>query len=169
MQTIIPQGLWITEFNLSYIQVTNHRDRDHKDEHNHFPVRRLPSMTDPNLEEPDIDLQEASIGFRIVGDIHDRYWTCYTFLNKDIAGTDMPSSLPSGWRDDIHQRKILEQVLVSSAIQTLTENAEQILKKADGILRPGQVSLLSQPTADGRRNTLTVLLEIGYVFRSQRH
>jgi len=165
MQTIIPHGLWITEFSLSYIQVTNHRGRDHKDEHNHFPVRRSPSLTtDPNREEPNIDLQEASIGFRIVGDIHDRYWTCYTFLNRDVAEAD--TSLPelTNFNWNMHQRRVLEQLLVLLAIQTLTENTEQILEKVDEISRPGQVSF-----ANHRRSTLMVLVETGCVVRSLRH
>jgi hypothetical protein len=109
-----------------------------------------------------MDLQEASIGFRIVGDIHDKYWTCYTFLNRDVAEADV--SLPELKNFDwyMHQRKILEQLLVSLAIQTLTENTQKLLKKVDEISGPGQVS-----SANCRRSTLTV--EIGCIVRSLRH
>jgi hypothetical protein len=111
-----------------------------------------------------MDLQEASIGFRIVGDIHDRYWTCYTFLNRDVREADntLPELKNFEWY--MHQRKILEHFLVSLAIQTLTENTEKLLEKVDEISGPGQVS-----SANCRRSTLTVPVEIGCIVRSLRH
>jgi hypothetical protein len=72
-------------------------------------------------------LVEASIGFRFVGDLHNRYWTFYlvrnmTYHDGDIAGSRYHGSAES-------QRRIHEYQMVSGILQLLQMDLEQILEE----------------------------------------
>ncbi|CUS15021.1 unnamed protein product [Tuber aestivum] len=75
-------------------------------------------------------MAEAVTGFRIIGDMHDRYWKCYMFY--DIGSEKLPSGahLCMPLRHNGHslsQRKCLEGFLVLQALNLVLSETETVL------------------------------------------
>ncbi|KAL4870542.1 hypothetical protein BDV12DRAFT_195266 [Aspergillus spectabilis] len=74
------------------------------------------------------------IGFRIVGDFFDRYWTCH-FIDHvidDDQGKTPPKADIYGEGSDWQQRKVLELVLLSRILEKVCASLEDILGEVEG-------------------------------------
>jgi hypothetical protein len=125
---------------LGFIEISAHRDKDQRqrDQQRYFPARRSPFITTglSSRGPPEYDLREASCGFSCLGDIHDRYWTLYFFVNADTSESYKLCDLES-----LSQRKVLEVQIVLIALKMLLEYTRKILKRVDAISSPEKVSL----------------------------
>ncbi|RPA93195.1 hypothetical protein L873DRAFT_1778268 [Choiromyces venosus 120613-1] len=138
-QTILPDNLWITEFNINFITVSRVGDAEGLLSSTYFPKKRakFQSIT-PAVPDPDLMIAEAAIGFRIIGDLHDRYWTCYVFYDfgsKQLSSDARDEVADSDYGKTARQRKCLEGFLVRQALDLLiseTENILQVIAKAVG-------------------------------------
>lgn len=143
-QTIMPDNLWITEFNISCL-TTIKGDLEHDSRRNYFKKRTGkflkpgPSIGDDQLVYNSIC--EGALGFRIIGDLHDRFWTCYVFrdfdklvirddnsgrLKSPFCSSEYPSTLSN-------QRNCLEGILVHEALDIVlaeTKRIEQAVEKS---------------------------------------
>ncbi|KAF8537259.1 hypothetical protein BDD12DRAFT_847795 [Trichophaea hybrida] len=146
-QAIPRHGLWISDFCLGFIEISVHRDkvRRQKDQQRYFPARRSPFLSAGigSREPPEFDLREASCGFRCLGDIHDRYWTLYFFVNDDASA---PGKLRHNLRyvNCLSQRKVLEVQAVLIALEMLLEHTHKILEQVDKVSSPEKSSLFDR-------------------------
>ncbi|CAZ82299.1 unnamed protein product [Tuber melanosporum] len=129
-KTLMPDNLWITEFNINFIITAPFQaDVESPLLPNYFPRRRAKFLS-MNDVEPDHIMAEAAMGFRIIGDLHDRYWTCYVFYD---FGSREP--VTDAWSRVDHldscktpsQRKCLEGFLVRHALDLVLSEAKIIL------------------------------------------
>ncbi|KAG0125684.1 hypothetical protein HOY82DRAFT_630338, partial [Tuber indicum] len=128
-QTIMPDNLWITEFNINFLTTPSWQDVESSNLPNYFPRRRarFPRMNDT---PPNCIMVEASMGFRFIGDLHDRCWTCYVFYNfgKQEIITDTWTGVE---RIDSYktqsQRKCLEGFLVRQALDLVLSQTKTVL------------------------------------------
>jgi len=85
------------------------------------------------------------MGFRIIGDLHDRYWTCYVFYDfgihklsedtrKEVEKSNINNSSSS-------QRKCLEGLLVRQALDLVLSETKIILHIIDKSMGEGKVGL----------------------------
>ncbi|RPA74020.1 hypothetical protein BJ508DRAFT_418808 [Ascobolus immersus RN42] len=143
-QALIPDNLWVTEFNINFVALLDPRtDRNalkHVDAYapkkrsgfvSASPVKRkneLPILTD------------ISFGFRFVGDLHDTKWTCYRVVDPGAISEEALQKRENliGPRkasyDDLHfweQRKVLELQLVLDALTLVYHETENIMDHMD--------------------------------------
>ncbi|KAF8252600.1 hypothetical protein K440DRAFT_657814 [Wilcoxina mikolae CBS 423.85] len=157
VKVVIPrQGLWISEFCLGFIEISVHRDkvRRQKDQQRYFPARRSPFLNAAaglgSREPPKFDLREASCGFRCLGDIHDRYWTFYFFVNDDASAPGKLRILLDAGADVqsdnylLSQRKVLEVQAVLITLEMLLEHTHKILEEVDKVSSPEKSSLFDR-------------------------
>ncbi|KAG0125687.1 hypothetical protein HOY82DRAFT_630350 [Tuber indicum] len=130
-------NLWTTEFNINFITAPSLQDAESPLPPNYFPRRRAKFLS-INDVTPDRTTAEAPMGFRFIGDLHDRYWTCYVFYNfgSQELITDTWTQL-----DRIEscktpsQRKCLEGFLVRQALDLVlleTKNVLDTINKSMG-------------------------------------
>lgn len=90
-------------------------------------------------------LEKASMSYRIVGDMDDKFWTAYLFthLPSDKFGSHrrdlMPDRAMRKWFHGdrkLDQRKILEPFLVENMVAELLKSTNKILKAIDDWLDP---------------------------------
>ena len=98
-----------------------------------------------NDAEPEHIMAEAAMGFRIIGDLHDRYWTCYVFY--DIGSheliSDARNKVEQGNSNNfaLSQRKCLEGLLVRQALDLVLSETEAILRVVKKSMGEGKVGL----------------------------
>jgi hypothetical protein len=132
---------------LGFIEISVHRDkvRRQKDQQRYFPARRSPFLSAGigSREPPEFDFREASCGFRCLGDIHDRYWSLYFFVNDDASA---PGKLKHNPRyvNCLSQRKVLEVQAVLIALEMLLEHTHKILEQVDKVSSPEKVNMHSK-------------------------
>lgn len=93
-------------------------------------------------------IEKGAVGFRFVGDLYDRYWTCNVALFMPSGAKDFSQELfadrrsfnlskPSGVgnKNTTHsQRKILEAKMFENATAIIADEAENILRSVSSIL-----------------------------------
>ena len=86
------------------------------------------------------------MGFRIIGDLHDRYWTCYVFY--DFGSHELSSRARSEVEQPNNnnnfspsQRKCLEGFLVRQALDLVLSQTEAILCVVKKSMGEGKVGL----------------------------
>ena len=86
-------------------------------------------------------LEKASLSYRIAGDMDDKFWTGYLFINlrEDQDGSQEGDIFRHDWfhgdrRND--QRKILEPFLVEKMVAELLKSTDEILRAIDDWLDP---------------------------------
>lgn len=124
--TAVARNSWVTEVHFRFYQLD---DTLSPRKLNYFPVRRLKTQSCLHFL-PNTHLVEAAIGFRIVGDFFDRYWTCHSI--EDFAGPQHALNLAiithdSSWQF-WRQRKILELTLFNRILNKVCKSAEEILE-----------------------------------------
>ncbi|KAG0634165.1 hypothetical protein HOY80DRAFT_895366 [Tuber brumale] len=128
-QTIMPDNLWITEFNINFITAPFLADVESPLPQNYFPRRRAKFLS-MNGAVPDRIMAEAAMGFRIIGDLHDRYWTCYVFYDFGSQGLISDARSEVERREYGHsssQRKCLEGFLVCQALDLVLSETKTVL------------------------------------------
>jgi len=163
VQTSRFANLWITEFHISFYIIISPLDNIEIDSDNHGKfVKCSVDMTlhMPRFSRP---LVKVTHGFRIVGDMYDRSWTCW--ILSRVPGTTWHTSSPpdellllddsqdgssdsygspdSSWhhwlsksKDGFHaQRKVLELRLFEKMAKEAYKSTEEILNQVDSLLR----------------------------------
>ncbi|KAG0639076.1 hypothetical protein HOY80DRAFT_1075675 [Tuber brumale] len=128
-QTIMPENLWITEFNINFITAPYLADVEFPLLPNYFPRRRAKFLS-MNDVAPARIMAEAAMGFRIIGDLHDRYWTCYVFYdfgNQELKSDARTQVRQGGYGNSPSQRKCLEGFLVCQALDLVLSETKTIL------------------------------------------
>ncbi|KAG0635831.1 hypothetical protein HOY80DRAFT_892376, partial [Tuber brumale] len=129
-QTIMPDNLWITEFNINFITALLLANVEVPSLPNSFPRRRGKFLR-INDATPGRTMAEVTMGFRFIGDLHDRYWTCYVFYNfgsQEQLITDTWTR--AEWIDScktLRQRKCLEGFLVRQALDLVLSETKTVL------------------------------------------
>ncbi|RPA93199.1 hypothetical protein L873DRAFT_1793824 [Choiromyces venosus 120613-1] len=132
-QTILPDNLWITEFNINFIIASNVCDTVGLFDPAYFPKKhaKFQGIT-AAVPGPDLMvIADAAIGFRIIGDLHDRYWTCYVFYDfgtKQLTPDARDKVANSDYGKTASQRKCLEGFLVHQALDLLILETKKILQ-----------------------------------------
>ncbi|KAG0125689.1 hypothetical protein HOY82DRAFT_630374 [Tuber indicum] len=128
-QTIMPDNLWITEFNINFITAPTHADVESAPHPNYFPRRRERFLS-MNDVAPARIMAEAAMGFRIIGDLHNQYWTCYVFYDfgsEELKSDARTKVTESGYGKSSSQRKCLEGFLVCQALDLVLSETKTIL------------------------------------------
>ncbi|KAG0634168.1 hypothetical protein HOY80DRAFT_895355 [Tuber brumale] len=128
-QTIMPDNLWITEFNINFITAPFNADVESPPLPNYFPRRRERFLSMNDVAQDRI-MAEAAMGFRIIGDLHNQYWTCYVFY--DFGSEELRSDAKTqvthrGYGKSSNQRKCLEGFLVCQALDLVLSETKTIL------------------------------------------
>ncbi|KAG0634170.1 hypothetical protein HOY80DRAFT_929088 [Tuber brumale] len=157
-QTIMPDNLWITEFNINFITAPPQPEVESPHPPNYFPRRREKFLSMKDVA-PAYIMAEAAMGFRIIGDLHDRYWTCYVFCdfgNEELKSGARTQVTQSGYGLSSSQRKCLEGFLVCQALDLVLSETRTILdiitkstrksKKSGAIFKP----LLTEDDLSGK-------------------
>ncbi|PWW77876.1 hypothetical protein C7212DRAFT_276900 [Tuber magnatum] len=129
-QTIMPDNLWITEFNINFITAPLLANREWPHPSNYFSKKHA-KFQNINDVIPDRVMAEAAMGFRIIGDLHDRYWTCYVFYDfgtKELTSEARNIVLQSDYGRSSSQRKCLEGFLVRQALDLVLVEAKTVLQ-----------------------------------------
>ncbi|PWW77872.1 hypothetical protein C7212DRAFT_176264 [Tuber magnatum] len=129
-QTIMPDNLWITEFNINFITAPSLVDVESPLTPNYFSKKRA-RIQSINDIEPNRMMAEAAMGFRIIGDLHDRYWTCYVFYDfgSEELMSDARSEVErSDYSRSSSQRKCLEGFLVRQALDLVLSETKAVLR-----------------------------------------
>ncbi|CAZ82307.1 unnamed protein product [Tuber melanosporum] len=125
----MPENLWITEFNINFITAPSRADAESPPLPNYFPRRRAKFLSMNNVAPARI-MAEAAMGFRIIGDLHDRYWTCYVFYdfgNPELKSDARTQVRQGGYGNSPSQRKCLEGFLVCQALDLVLSETKTIL------------------------------------------
>ncbi|CUS15022.1 unnamed protein product [Tuber aestivum] len=130
LKTIMPDNLWITEFNINFITAPYLAKVESPHPLNYFAKKRAKFQSINDVVSNRITA-EAAMGFRVIGDLHDRCWTCYVFYDfgsqelisearEEVGGSDYGSSSS--------QRKCLEGFLVRQALDLVLSETKAILQ-----------------------------------------
>ncbi|KAG0634171.1 hypothetical protein HOY80DRAFT_895359 [Tuber brumale] len=141
-QTIMPNNLWITEFNINFITAPSGADVESPLLPNYFPRRRAKFLSMHDVPPPRI-MAEAAMGFRIIGDLHDRYWTCYVFYDfgsKELKSDARTQVTQRGYGNSPSQRKCLEGFLICQALDLVLSETKAILDTITKSLGEGKKS-----------------------------
>lgn len=117
--TIVASNVWETELHFTFYQLV----KGQSTERNFSPVRAVESRMCSALEEGSL-ISEAAMGFRIVGDFFDRYWTCHIIENFSKCEDDQ--SVIHG-QDHWQQRKVLELILFGRIMSRVRQSADDII------------------------------------------
>ncbi|MCJ1429422.1 hypothetical protein MMC29_007336, partial [Sticta canariensis] len=115
--TTVASNSWETELHFTFYQLV----KGQSTERNFSPVRAVESKMCSALEEGSL-ISEAAMGFRIVGDFFDRYWTCHIIENFSKREDD-----ESITQDHWQQRKVLELILFGRISSRVRQSADDII------------------------------------------
>lgn len=119
--TAVVFNSWVTEVHFRF-----HQFRDAKmPPQSGTKVRRLESHRCKFLHR-DAHLAEEVVGFRIVGDFFDRYWTCHVL---QTSSTTEYSPFDGNYHQGKHwqQRKVLELILFNGILSSVTNSMNLLL------------------------------------------
>lgn len=126
--TILASNGWETELHISFYQLVKSgpvKDGPTKvdsTERNVYPVRNVKSRPYSFLDKNSV-ISIGAIGFRIVGDFIDRYWTCHIIGNFSNSEDNFKISDEEHWK----QRKVLELILFERILSKVCQGANDII------------------------------------------
>ena len=140
----MPDNLWITEFNINFIMAPSLADVELSLPPNYF-LKKRGRFQSINDAAQDCIMAEAAMGFRIIGDLHDRYWTCYVFydLGSHELSSDARNEVEQSNYDKFSssQRKCLEGFLVRQALDLVLSETKTVLHNIEKSMGQGKVCL----------------------------
>lgn len=145
VQTNRLANIWITEFHISFYRIL---PQDSKDIDSAGSKNFVMCEVDQTLVVPQTPsvLVKATRGFRILGDMYDRSWTCW-ILSRVPGDTSWQSWL-SG-KDGFHaQRRVLELRLFEKMAKEAYENTDKILKLVDSLRHDVSQSYTSRASVE---------------------
>lgn len=125
--TIVASNVWETELHFAFYELV--KGQSTKQDFSFSPVRAVESRMYPALEKG-ASISEAAMGFRIVGDFLDRYWTCHVIENFSKCEDDQFTfSMIEGpdSQDHWQQRKVLELILFGRILSRVRQSADDII------------------------------------------
>ena len=168
--TIIASNVWETELHLSFYELVKGKPTERR-----FPAVRAVEFRNYSSLGQDCVISEAAIGFRIVGDFIDRYWTCHIIENfskcDDEDFNEFKHDLQKHWQ----QRKVLELILFEHILSKVHQSAEEIIdaigKDATNQTNTGEKPLFGSLHFEGRdmaslRENLEILVVLKKNFAS---
>ncbi|KAJ5288814.1 hypothetical protein N7478_001844 [Penicillium angulare] len=123
--TAVVFNSWITEVHFRFHKLKDTKMAPQPDSR----VRRLRSQGCKYLQH-DAHIVDEVIGFRIVGDFFDRYWTCHvvhTCSKTESSILDESHQKEKHWQ----QRKVLELILFNSILANVWNSIDVILGKLE--------------------------------------
>ncbi|KAL9105665.1 MAG: hypothetical protein Q9227_009214 [Pyrenula ochraceoflavens] len=125
--TVVFSNLWETELHCSFYQLV--RDENEAKTPDLPSLRSMKSMRCSHLraESGLCQISEAAIGFRIIGDFFDRYWTCHIIEN--FSGCRNQNLARVLYFDHEHwqQRKVLELILFERILSKVRASTNDII------------------------------------------
>ena len=133
-------NIWETEFHLAFYQFVDSRDvyqRGSRQLQGRPRLRELPTLsaTDPRRR-----FTAAAIGFRFVGDLRDRFWTCHFVArnHRKDGFTNVVDDKRNNWgyrftkeerflNEKLHQRRVLEATYIDRATWEMKVSVGDIL------------------------------------------
>ncbi|KAK2768619.1 hypothetical protein FQN54_000475 [Arachnomyces sp. PD_36] len=130
-------NIWESEFHLQYFQIVRSADVGKKDRDWILNVDEQ-EFPDPNKAGRRY-LVQAATGYRFVGDLHDRFWTCHTVASiiNPSAKWITRSAEHEGLLDtqDRHdQRNVFESYLIEKITEEACQGGDEILNEIDTML-----------------------------------
>lgn len=119
--TTIASNVWETELHFSFYQLVDGGSTNRK----FSPVRDERFRKCSSLKK-DSSIAEAAIGFLIVGDFFDRYWTCHMIENFSDCEEDF-TNCEIFRQEHWQQRKVLELILFERLLSKVSQSAENII------------------------------------------
>ena len=133
-------NIWETEFHLAFYQFVDSRDVYQKDSRQLQGRPRLRELPTLSATDPRRRFTAAAIGFRFVGDLRDRFWTCH-FVARNYRGdgfTNVVDDKRSNWgyrytqeerflNEKLHQRRVLEATYIDRATWEMKVSVGDIL------------------------------------------
>ena len=133
-------NIWETEFHLAFYQMLDFRDPSLKGSRQlqgRPRVRELPTLT---TEQSSRQFTAAAMGFRFVGDLRDRFWTCH-FVARNYRSqgfTNIIDDKRSSWAyryskearfldEKLQQRKVVESTYIDKATWEMKVSIGDIL------------------------------------------
>ena len=140
--------VWAAELHLGFLQLVDTQERTP----NQFNLdndnvcdgrqRRFP----PIVKNSQFDVYKASLGYRFVGDMWDKYWSGWLLAyvpgeSRGVGHLDRPNIEENvkGWFDEKlknDQRKILEPFIVGNMVAEVYQSTDRILRFVDDWLDP---------------------------------
>ena len=136
-------NVWETEFHLGFhelltVEIEDDSDDDSRSaesldkdsgrQHSHRQTSNQPFAPNPH------EIKPVALGFRFVGDLRDRFWTCHFFssVTDGFSGIIHEHYRFGSTRDKLHaerqgQRKVLELTYVEKALGELRRSIDKIL------------------------------------------
>ncbi|KAL8697971.1 MAG: hypothetical protein Q9201_006827 [Fulgogasparrea decipioides] len=126
-------NIWETEFHLGFHQLIHSEDNAHSTGwHGQLRVRDMPSLSATAHRRR---VLPVVMSIRFIGDLRDRYWTCYFF--SSLTRDDAFKGLVDGWynssdtrekfyKEKQGQRKILELVYVERMLNEVARSIYEI-------------------------------------------
>ena len=139
----MPDNLWITEFNINFITTPFLADVESLPPLNYFSKKRARFQSINDIV-PDRIMAEAAVGFRIIGDLHDQYWTCYVFYDfgsQELISDARTEVGRSDYGHSSNQRKCLEGFLVRQALDLVLSETKTVLHMIAKSMGEGKVGL----------------------------
>lgn len=134
--------VWAAELHLGFLQLVDTEERFRpqytldNDNVCNGRQRKFPGI----VKDSQFDIYKASIGYRLVGDMGDRFWSGWLLAyvpggSRIFDGSDYPGK----WFDEKtknDQRKILEPFLVGNMVDEVYQSTDKILRHVEQWLDP---------------------------------
>lgn len=149
---------WVTELHLGFYRIVrksrskaddSDTEEDEEEETIHARTSIFPEKPVPCPDDNTRIIEKGAVGFRFVGDLYDRFWTCHVALcmpsgdpgensNRwfaDIESFNLARPTGEGNKSTTHsQRKILEAQLFEKATKIIVGETRAILKNVSNVL-----------------------------------
>lgn len=133
-------NLWVTEFHLSfYLLLPQSYVAESSNSESIFQsVETLPSFPGEQKVSQD-KVAKAAVGYRFVGDLHDRLWTAIVLSYiPGEHGSEMLKEIRNPWISELDaylgQRKILEAIIFEQITRRVYRSTKTILSKLDTVI-----------------------------------
>jgi hypothetical protein len=159
VQTNRLANIWITEFHISFYRILpqGSKDIDSAGSKNFVRCRVDPTLVVPQTTSV---LVKGTRGFRILGDMYDRSWTCW--ILSRVPGKSEPCSREdlllggdTSWqswlsgKDGFHaQRRVLELRLFEKMASEAYESTDEILRQVDSLRHDVSQSYTSRTSVE---------------------
>ena len=133
-------NIWETEFHLAFYQFVDSRDVYQKASRQLQGRPRLRELPTLSATDPRRRFTAAAIGFRFVGDLRDRFWTCHFVArnHRRDGFTNIVDDKRSNWgyrytqeerflNEKLHQRRVLEATYIDRATWEMKVSVGDIL------------------------------------------
>ncbi|KAF7507703.1 hypothetical protein GJ744_010132 [Endocarpon pusillum] len=135
-RTLWQGNTWETEFHLGFYQLVSDDSLLHRHSGGNLRIREVPSLSfTPRRQK----IAPVALGFRIVGDLRDRFWSCHFIFSslrldgfRGIIYESKSMDRQKFHQEKQSQRKILELIYVQRATEEMERSIKEILDAIHG-------------------------------------